>query len=158
MGLEARDDLVYGSTKTYSAFVSTAFRQHAADSHCSFNHGYDLGFEATFEARELDARNWVVDFGSLKSFKGWLERMFDHTTLVAANDPMLSWFEEGDRREILDLRIVEATGCEACARLTFEYLEMWLVDNGYAPRVTLVKLEVREHTGNSAYVRKTAPV
>lgn len=155
MPLPKRDDIVYGSTKTYAASVglSTAFRQWAAASHCNKVHGYSLAFQATFEATELDHRNWVVDFGSLKSFKGWLERMFDHTTLVAEDDPQLDWFVEANRRGLLDLRQVMASGCEAIARLVFEYLEMWLTDNGYSPRVRLVKLEVREHDGNSAYVR-----
>jgi 6-pyruvoyltetrahydropterin/6-carboxytetrahydropterin synthase len=150
-----RDDLIYGSTKTYDASIgfSTAFRQWKATSHCHLNHGYALEFSATFEAKQLDARNWVVDFGSLKSFKGWLERMFDHTTLVAYDDPELQWFRDADQKGILDLREVPASGCEMIARMAFEYLEMWLTDNGYSPRVRLVKMEVREHSGNSAYVR-----
>lgn len=151
--LPQRNDIVYGSTKAWARITSTAFRQWKADSHCRFNHGYDLEFEATFEATTLDARNWVVDFGSLKSFKGWLERMFDHTTLVAENDPEIEWFREAHRRGVLDLREVVASGCEATARICFEFLESWLADNGYAPRVRLVKLSVREHDGNSAYVR-----
>lgn len=156
MPLPERSDIVYGSTKTYKATVgfSTAFRQWPADSHCNHLHGYALEFSATFEASELDVRNWVVDFGSLKSFKGWLERMFDHTTLVADDDPQLDWFITAHEKGILDLRHVVASGCEAIARLVFEYLESWLVDNGYSPRVQLIKLEVREHDGNSAYVRK----
>jgi 6-pyruvoyltetrahydropterin/6-carboxytetrahydropterin synthase len=149
----SRSDIVYGSTKSYRATVSTAFRQHRAQSHCNKNHGYALEFIATFEADDLDHQYWVVDFGSLKSFKGWLEKMFDHTTLVASDDPALGWFQRASMLGILDLRIVEATGCEATARLVFEYLEMWLQDNGYGPRVRLVKLEVREHDNNSAYVR-----
>lgn len=153
MTIPLRSDLIYGSTKSYKAVVSTAFRQWRADSHCHFQHGYDLEFNATFEAQELDERNWCVDFGSLKSFKGWLEYMFDHTTLVAQDDPHLDWFRQGHERKILDLREVVATGCEATARLVFEYLESWLLDNGYSPRVWVVKLEVREHEGNSAYVR-----
>ena len=36
-------------------------------------HGYSLQFKFTFEARELDERNWVVDFGGLKPLKAWLE-------------------------------------------------------------------------------------
>ena len=152
--LPPRTDIVYGSTKAWRATVSTAFRQWRADSHCNLNHGYALEFIATFEADELDSRYWVVDFGSLKSFKGWLERMFDHTTLVASDDPHLEWFRQAHERKILDLRVVEAAGCEATARLVFEYLEMWLTDNGYSPRVRLMKLEVREHENNSAYVRR----
>lgn len=150
-----RKDLVYGATKTYKANVgfSTAFRQWRADSHCSKNHGYALEFTAQFEARELDHRQWVVDFGALKSFKGWLEHMFDHTTLVAVDDPQLEWFRKAHERNIIDIREVVATGCEATARLVFERLELWVSDNGYSPRVALTKLEVREHDGNSAYVK-----
>jgi 6-pyruvoyltetrahydropterin/6-carboxytetrahydropterin synthase len=152
--LPPRDDLIYGSTKTYKGVVSTAFRQWRADSHCHFVHGYALEFVATFEAKELDARHWVCDFGSLKSFKGWLEKMFDHTTLVAEDDPHLLWFRQAHEQRLFDVREVVATGCEATARLVFEYLESWLIDNGYSPRVCLVMLEVREHEGNSAYVRR----
>ena len=151
--LPTRNDIVYGSTKTYTANTSTAFRQWIAESHCSYNHGYSLTFTATFEADELDVRSWVVDFGSLKSFKGWIDKIFDHTTLVSSDDPQLEWFKEAHKRKIIDMREVVATGCEATARLVFEYLESWLVDNGYSPRVRLVKLEVSEHQGNSAYVR-----
>ena len=153
MSLPSRDDIIYGSTKTYVATTSTAFRQWIAESHCNVLHGYALTFKATFEATELDVRSWVVDFGSLKSFKGWLEKMFDHTTLVAEDDPKLNWFREANKHHIIDMREVVATGCEATARLVFEYLESWLKDNGYTPRVILIKLEVSEHQGNSAYVR-----
>lgn len=151
--LPPRSDIVYGSTKQWARISSTTFRQWKADSHCSLDHGYDLEFEATFEATHLDARNWVVDFGSLKSFKGWLEKMFDHTSLVAEDDPQLEWFKKAHELKVKDIRVVTATGCEATARLCFEYMEMWLQDNGYFPRVRLVKFEVREHEGNSAYVR-----
>lgn len=154
--LPVRSDIVYGSTKTWKFVVSTAFRQWRATSHCNLNHGYALTFSATFESTALDHRNWVVDFGALKSFKGWLEQMFDHTTLVASDDPQLEFFREGHRRGVLDLREVSATGCEAMARMVFDYLEMWLSSRGYSPRVVLVKLEVAEHEGNSAYVRRIA--
>ena len=74
---------MYQSGKTYGHEVgfSCAFRQHKAQSHCKFLHGYALSFKFIFEADELDARNWVVDFGSLKSLKGWLENTFDHKTI-----------------------------------------------------------------------------
>lgn len=155
MHLPHRPDIIYGSTKHYDANVgfSTAFRQWGAHSHCNKLHGYPLQFTATFESEVLDQRNWVVDFGGLKSFKGWLEKMFDHTTQVAIDDPELEWFKEAEKRGVLTLRIVPSTGCETIARMVFEYLETWLLDNGYS-QVRLVKLEVREHSGNSAYVRR----
>lgn len=154
MSIPARADLISGSSKTYthSVGLSAAFRQWRAQSHCRFIHGYALQVRCVFEAKELDHTNWVVDFGSMKSFKGWLEDMFDHKLLVARDDPSLAKLAELHHLGLADVRVVEATGCEAFARLIYEYLETWLVDNGYSPRVSLIKVEVNEHQGNSAYV------
>lgn len=156
--LTQRKDLVFGSTKCYKAVVSTAFRQWPADSHCNQIHGYALSFTATFEALYLDHRHWVVDFGGLKTFKNWLEEMFDHKTLVAIDDPAINWFRNGASAGALTLRPTAATGCEAIALLTFEELERWLKNNQDYPRVWLAKLEVSEHEGNSAYVRRRTDV
>jgi len=108
---------------------------------------------AIFETKNLDLRNWAVDFGSLKSFKVWLEDTFDHKTLVASDDPELPTFRDLSVRGLIQLREVPATGCEAFSRMIFEYLEGWLKDNGYTPRVQLRKVEISEHGGNSAYTR-----
>lgn len=151
-----RDDLIFGSTKcyTHSIGLSACFRQWRAESHCKYPHGYSLQVHLTFESDSLDIRNWVVDFGSLKSFKGWLEDTFDHKTLVAVDDPLLHEYQEKHKRGEIQLREVFATGCEAFSYMIFEYLEMWLKDNGYSPRVRLMKVEVAEHGANSAYVRR----
>lgn len=145
----------YASTKTYGHEVglSAAFRQWRAASHCRFLHGYALAVRLEFEADELDARNWVVDFGSLKSLRSWLEDIFDHKALVAEDDPELARFRELDRAGMIQLVEVPATGCEAFARLVFEGAEEWLRLNGYAPRVRLASVEVREHGANSAIAR-----
>jgi len=143
---------MYSSTKTYvhSVGLACAFRQWRADSHCRFLHGYALSIKFTFCAAELDVRNWVVDFGSLKSMKGWLEDLLDHKTLVASDDPELEMFRELDKRGVICLREVPATGCEALAYHIYQFAETWLKDNGYSPRCTLKSVEVREHDGNSA--------
>lgn len=143
---------MYQSTKTYGHNVglSCAFRQWRAESHCRHLHGYALAIKFVFETEELDVRNWVVDFGSLKSLKGMLEDTFDHTTLVSSDDPEIEWFREADRRGILRMVEVDATGCERTAQLIFEATEVWLTDNGYAPRCRLVSVEVSEHGANSA--------
>jgi 6-pyruvoyltetrahydropterin/6-carboxytetrahydropterin synthase len=80
--------------------------------------------------------------------------MFDHTTIVAADDPNFNHFLQLHELKIIDLRSVDDCGCESFALLVFEELERWLENNHYTPRVTLVRLEVREHGGNSAYVRR----
>jgi len=142
----------YISTKTYGHDIglSCAFRQWRADSHCRFLHGYALAFRFEFETIELDRRNWVVDFGSLKSLKHILEDNFDHKTIIAEDDPELEFFKEADRRGVLKLVLVPAGGCEKFAQMVFEVTETWLADNGYTPRVKLRSVEVREHGANGA--------
>jgi 6-pyruvoyltetrahydropterin/6-carboxytetrahydropterin synthase len=129
---------------------SCAFRQWKAHSHCRFNHGYALTFKFIFESKDLDATNWVVDFGSLKSLKGTLEDTFDHKTVIAEDDPHIEYFREGHKLGVLDLVILPAGGCEKFAEFVYEVTEIWLKDNGYAPRVNLVSVEVSEHGANSA--------
>lgn len=142
----------YQSTKTFGHHLglSVAFRQHKAGSHCRFVHGYALAFRFVFEANELDERHWVVDFGSLKSLKGWLEDTFDHKVIVAEDDPQIAWFREVHRLGVLDLVELPAAGCEKFAEYVFGATETWLEANGYAPRCRLVSVEVMEHGANSA--------
>lgn len=149
--------LIYQSTKTYthSVGLSCCFRQWRAESHCQYLHGYSLEVKLTFEAAEVDVRNWVVDFGSLKSLKGWLEDTFDHKTVVAEDDPMLPVFKELNAAGIVDLRVLPACGCEKFAEAIWYYTDMWLSSNGYAPRCIIKEVEVREHQGNSAKVIRT---
>lgn len=143
---------MYISTKTFGheLGLSACFRQHRADSHCRLLHGYALAVRVEFYATELDIRNWVVDFGSLKSFKDMLERTFDHKLLVAEDDPMKDELCALAGLGLADVVVVPATGCEAFAKLIFEYGQLWLKDNGYAPRVHMNSVEVREHGANSA--------
>ena len=142
----------YQSTKTFGHHLglSVAFRQHKAGSHCRFVHGYALAFRFVFEANELDERHWVVDFGSLKPLKGWLEYTFDHKVIVAEDDPQIAWFREGHRLGVLDLVELPAAVCEKVAEYGFGATETWLEANGYAPRCRLVSVEVMEHGANSA--------
>ncbi|MBX3490889.1 6-carboxytetrahydropterin synthase [Parvibaculum sp.] len=149
--------LTYRSTKTWPHAVglSCAFRQWRAESHCRFMHGYALSVRVEFEADQLDERNWVVDFGGLKTFKAWLEATFDHKTLVAADDPDLEWFTLGASTGVIDLLVVPATGCEAFARLILERAEAWLAEHDTSGRCRVARVELREHDGNGAIVERT---
>ncbi len=144
--------MTYQSTKTFTPDLgfSAAFRQWKAESHCRLIHGYALGIKITFEAEELDVRNWVVDFGSLKSLKQRFEDTFDHKLLVAEDDPKRKHFIALHNEGLADVVFVEATGCEAFAKLIFESTEIWLKDAGYKPRVKVASVEVSEHGANSA--------
>ena len=148
----------YVSTKTYKEIGPVAYRQWRAESHCHHIHGYALSFHVEFESDKLDVRNWVVDFGSLKSFKNNLEDWFDHTLLVAEDDPEREAFEELGRKGLAKLTFVERTGCEGLSQFLFDYLEdIWLPENGYKTserEVFVRRVEVRETGGNMAYVTR----
>ena len=143
---------MYYSTKTFTheLGLSAAFRQHRADSHCRFVHGYALEVRVVFCAADLDARNWVVDFGSLKDFKQVLVDNFDHKCIVAEDDPHLDWFEEAHKRGIIQLNVLPSVGCEMFARMIFEAFAAMMNSHGYSDRVRVHSVEVREHGANSA--------
>jgi 6-pyruvoyltetrahydropterin/6-carboxytetrahydropterin synthase len=149
--------MTFRSTKTFGheLGLSAAFRQWKAESHCRLIHGYALAVRLEFEADELDVRNWVVDFGSLKSLKQILQDTFDHTLLVAEDDPKLAIFKQLDEwHGVARVVVVPATGCEKFAEMIYECVECWLADNGYAPRCRIASVEVMEHGANSAIFTK----
>lgn len=151
---------MYVSTKTYGPErgYTVSYRQHRAESHCNRIHGYALGFHFEFESVELDVRNWVVDFGSLKSLKDRLDEWFDHTCLVATDDPDFVTFKALHDARLIKMVEVERTGCEGLAKWLFDYVnEIWLPDNGYAPRVRVRRVEVRETGANSASYERDRP-
>lgn len=150
----------FRSTKTYghSLGFSCCFRQwRAKNSHCRFLHGYAIKIKLTFDCTELDERNWVMDFGALKSFKQWAEHMFDHTLVIAEDDPARADFLDLQLKGLCQLRIVESVGCEKFAELCFKKMESLLADRdtnfkGRPINTTarLLSVEVSEHDANSA--------
>jgi 6-pyruvoyltetrahydropterin/6-carboxytetrahydropterin synthase len=167
----------YLSTKTYGndRGLSCCFRQwRSTHSHCSLLHGYSIGIKLIFESETLDDRNWVMDFGGLKAFKEWSEYTFDHTLVVAEDDPHRKMFEKmaelglQDQGGVCDVRIVEGVGCEKFAELAYKEMEtiLHIFKTGntyYCPNgktfdarypvgqgVKLRSVEVFEHAGNSA--------
>ena len=139
-------------TKTYGheLGLSCAFRQwQARESHCRFLHGYALGFQFVFAARTLDGRGWCVDFGGLKPLRAWLHEMFDHTLLVAADDPERVALEALEAAGLARVRVVEAVGCEAFAALAHDWAAAFLASET-GGRVVLEEVAVSEHPGNAA--------
>lgn len=143
---------MYLSTKTYGHEVglSCAFRQWRANSHCNKLHGYALSFRFIFQAKELDSRNWVIDFGGLKGLKSSLEATFDHKTLVANDDPELAIFKMMHNAGVADLVFADKVGCEAFAQIAFILAKNWLASKGETGRVSLLSCTVAEHDANSA--------
>lgn len=154
--LKADPGFIFESGKVYPHAIglSCCFRQWRADSHCNQLHGYSIQVGFTFQADILDHRNWVVDFGSLKNLKGWLEDMFDHKTLVAEDDPEYNLFMKMQEHKICEIRVMPSVGMEATAYYIYQHAEQWLKDAGYGDRITLSQVEVREHDANFARYRK----
>lgn len=137
---------------------SCAFRQWGADhSHCHFVHGYQLKAKFWFGCRELDNKNWAVDFGGLKELKAQLQDTFDHTLCVAANDPCLDLFKQLEQRDACKLRIFEnGVGIERAAEHCYSVASEF-IKKQYGDRCWVDKVEVFEHENNSAiYEPQTA--
>ena len=147
----------FQSTKIFDGY-STVFRQWRAEgTHCSFLHGYGISFKIIFEG-DLDERNWVWDFGGMKRAKNtidgmppkeWMDYMFDHTYIIAEDDPFLPEAIKMDKAGVVQLRIIPATGAEKFAEFIYDKVSEFIkieTDN----RVRVVSVEFKEHAKNSA--------
>ena len=81
--------------------------------------------------------------------KEWMDYMFDHTVIVAEDDPKLSQFKELHAAGVIQLRKVEATGAEKFAEFIFHKLNNF-VKTETQERVRVVKVEFMEHGKNTA--------
>jgi len=148
---------MFRSTKKFDGF-STVFRQWKADgTHCRFLHGYDVEFRITFEG-ELDERNWVWDFGGMKRAentidgmmpKAWMDYMFDHTFVVAEDDPFKESFLKMDEAGVAQVRVVPAVGAERFAEFVYHKVNKF-VQAETEGRVRVVRVEFMENHKNSA--------
>jgi 6-pyruvoyltetrahydropterin/6-carboxytetrahydropterin synthase len=92
---------------------------------------------------------WVMDFGGLKEVKSWLSDMFDHTFLVAQDDPYLENFRQMDKDGIIQLRVLPNAGMEGTAKFVYEKMNE-IVQESTKKRVWVTRVEVRENEKNSA--------
>jgi len=147
----------FQSTKVFDGF-SCVFRQWRAEgTHCRFLHGYGVSFKVWFEG-ELDERNWVWDFGGMKRAKGtidnmnpkaWMDYMFDHTTIIAEDDPYLEEWKTMDQQGLIQLRIIPYVGAERFAEFIFNKLNDFIKTETDG-RVRITKVEFMENNKNSA--------
>ena len=149
---------MFQSTKVFDGF-SCCFRQWKADTtHCRFLHGYGVSFKVKFEGN-LDHRNWVWDFGGMKRAKtlidnqqpkAWMDYMFDHTLIIAEDDPELRAFQQMDKAGVARLRVIPATGAEKFAEYIFNKINDF-VQTETESRVRVTKVKFMEHGKNAAY-------
>ena len=146
------------SSKVFDGF-STVFRQwKAEDTHCRFLHGYGISFKVYFEG-ELDHRNWVWDFGGMKraktkidgmSPKEWMDYMFDHTMIIAEDDPYIKAFKQMAEAGVVQIRIIPATGAEKFAEYVYNKINDFVHEETEG-RVRVTKVKFMEHGKNAAY-------
>ena len=75
--------------------------------------------------------------------------MFDHTYLVANDDPEMATIQLLAEKNLIDIRMVEAVGCERFAELTFDKASS-IIEKLYGNRCWVESVTVREHEANSA--------
>ena len=148
---------MFRSTKKFDGF-STVFRQWKANTtHCQYLHGYDVEFIITFEG-ELDERNWVWDFGGMKRAKNtidgmmpkeWMDYMFDHTFVVAEDDPFKESFLKMNEAGAAQVRVVPAVGAERFAEYIYNKVGKFVQEETEG-RVRVVRVEFMENHKNSA--------
>ena len=147
----------FQSTKLFDGY-SCVFRQWKAEgTHCRFLHGYGVSFRVWFEG-ELDERNWVWDFGGMKRAKGtidymnpkqWMDYMFDHTVIISEDDPYLDVFKKMMVDDLIQLRVIPATGAEQFAKYIYKKLNTFIQEETEG-RVKIAKVEFMEHNKNTA--------
>ena len=150
----------FRSTKIFDGY-STVFRQWKAEgTHCRFLHGYGVSLKVWFEG-ELDERNWVWDFGGMKRAQGtidgmnpkvWMDYMLDHTTIIAEDDPYLSYFQNMYIEGLIQLRVIPATGAERFAEYFYNKLNTFIQEETDG-RVKVVQVEFLENEKNTAFYK-----
>ena len=148
----------FQSSKVFDGF-STVFRQwKAKDTHCRFLHGYGISFKVYFEG-ELDHRNWVWDFGGMKRAKtlingkqpkAWMDYMFDHTVIIAEDDPEIKAFQQMGDIGIAQVRVIPSTGAEKFAEYIYCNINEF-IKSETENRVRVTKVKFMEHGKNAAY-------
>jgi 6-pyruvoyltetrahydropterin/6-carboxytetrahydropterin synthase len=124
-------------------------RAWAHQGRCAFLHGYERSFVIEFACQELEpGTGFVVDFGALKAVRAALAEQFDHTTLIAADDPELAAFTELAARGVIDLRVMAHTGMEGAARWVYETVDV-MMRQATGGRAWVTSVEARESRKNA---------
>jgi len=79
-----------------------------------------------------------------------MDYMFDHTVVIADDDPEIDKFLKLHTAGIIQLRIIEATGAEKFSEYIFNKLNDF-VHTETEGRVRVTKVKFMEHGKNAAY-------
>ena len=113
-----------------------------------FLHGYERAFEIEFACAETEpGTGLVVDSDALNEVRSALRYQFDHTTLIADDDPQRDLFEMMAERGVVDLRIMEHTSIEGSAAWVFDTTER-IVTLATGGRVWVSRIHACESRNN----------
>jgi 6-pyruvoyltetrahydropterin/6-carboxytetrahydropterin synthase len=108
-----------------------------------FLHGYERTFQIEFACAQTDGTGAVLGPDVLEEIHAALRKQFDHTTLIAADDPERDLFELLAARGVIDLRIMDNTGMERSAAWVFDTVER-IVMRATQGRVWVSQIKARE--------------
>ena len=76
--------------------------------------------------------------------------MFDHTMIIAEDDPEVKAFQQMDAAGVAQVRIIPATGAEKFAEFIFNKVNAFVKEETNN-RVRVTKVKFMEHGKNAAY-------
>ena len=79
-----------------------------------------------------------------------MDYMFDHTVIVAEDDPGMGGWETMNKLGVIQLRVIEATGAEKFAEYIYSKLNDFVHEETEG-RVRVTKVKFMEHGKNAAY-------
>ena len=85
--------------------------------------------------------------------KAWMDYMFDHTYIIAEDDPFLPEAIKMDKAGIVQLRIIPATGAEQFSKFIYDKVSEFIKIETEG-RVRVVSVEFKEHAKNSAIYKE----
>ena len=140
---------IYRSSKTFKNFPC-AHRRWRHDGHCAWVHGYSREFTFWFACNSRTENGFVMDFGDLKEVREYLEKEFDHTLLLDADDPLLQDFRELEKKGACKIRTWNGgVGMEGTAEMVYQQVN-FMVTQKTDFRVWVTSVECRENEKNSA--------
>jgi 6-pyruvoyltetrahydropterin/6-carboxytetrahydropterin synthase len=109
-----------------------------------FLHGYERTFEIEFACAQTEpGTGLVLAPAVVEEIRAALRKQFDHTTLIADDDPERDLFELLADRGVIDLRIMDSTGMERSAAWVFDTAEN-IVVQATQGRVWVSQIKARE--------------
>lgn len=148
-----RDDAPFGRTARFHMrkhfdSLPCCHRSWTNEGRPFFLHGYERTFEIEFACAQTESgTGLVLDPDALEEVRAALQKQFDHTTLIAADDPERDLFELLADRGVIDLRIMDTTGMEGSAAWVFDTVESIVVRITQG-RVWVSQIKARESQSN----------